>query len=212
MQWFYKALKIAVLILPMAAANAETLRSEPLETDAAFRFYAGIDGDDAYVVYQMPPGIYLYRERLQLTTATPGFSLDEMRLSPGKIHDDPFFGKTEVYYTAVTLRSKINGTGQFELAAVRKVAMNKSESVIRRAMILLCCNLMASAMTVSTITAAALLRTKSTKRQKSLSKAICFGLLSPFSVLACCCLLPLASCRWFRFYSESSPAADASHP
>ena len=118
MQWFYKALKIAVLILPMAAANAETLRSEPLETDAAFRFYAGIDGDDAYVVYQMPPGIYLYRERLQLTTATPGFSLDEMRLSPGKIHDDPFFGKTEVYYTAVTLRSKINGTGQFELAAV----------------------------------------------------------------------------------------------
>ena len=118
MQWFYKALKIAVLILPMVAANAETLRSEPLETDAAFRFYAGIDGDDAYVVYQMPPGIYLYRERLQLTTATPGFSLEEMRLPPGKTHDDPFFGKTEVYYTAVTLRSKINGTGQFELAAV----------------------------------------------------------------------------------------------
>ena len=108
----------AMLLFLAMLANADDLRTEPLEPNVAFQFSASVDGDDAVIVYRMPEGIYLYRNHLQLTTTTPDFTIGELQLPAAEVYDDPFFGKTEVYYTAVTAHAKINGYGDFELVAI----------------------------------------------------------------------------------------------
>lgn len=105
----------ALLLLTGLAAMAQRL--EPLPPEQAFRHHAGMENGSAVIVYEMPQGIYLYRNRIRLTTATPGFAVGEIILPAGTPHDDEFFGKTTVYYNAVTVRAAISGNGDFTLVS-----------------------------------------------------------------------------------------------
>lgn len=107
---------LALLCLLPAAAAAE--RIEPLPPQEAFGFSAAMQGEEVVVIYQMPEGIYLYQDRLLLTSTTPGVHLAAAALPPGTPHEDEFFGKTTVYYEKVELRARLSGTGEFELRAL----------------------------------------------------------------------------------------------
>ena len=48
--------------------------------------------------WQIAPGYYLYRHRVSVKTATPGFTLGEIAMPDGKKKTDEFFGDVEVYY------------------------------------------------------------------------------------------------------------------
>lgn len=105
-------LALAALALPAAAQ-----RLEPLPPAQAFAFAAAMEDGEVVVRYDMPDGIYLYQDRIQLTTATPGVRIAALALPPGTPHEDEFFGRTTVYYGGVTLRAAVAGSGGFTLLA-----------------------------------------------------------------------------------------------
>ena len=110
-----RQLVLAALLLLCLPALAQRL--EPLPPEQAFQHRASMENGSAVIVYNMPEGIYLYQDRIQLTTATPGFNVGKTILPAGTPHEDEFFGKTTVYYHSVTLRAPIGGNGEFELVS-----------------------------------------------------------------------------------------------
>jgi len=73
-----------------------------LPVDQAFVLSATDDGgEQVRLDWQVAPGYYLYRHRVSAKTATPGFTLGEIAMPPGKKKTDEFFGDVEVYYDAL---------------------------------------------------------------------------------------------------------------
>ena len=111
-------------LTPLAAAAffifgfAAAERIDPLPPEQAFVFSAENDGRTVYVSFAMLDDFYLYRDRILMTTDTPGFSVSQTRLPPAEIYDDPFFGKTGIYENEITLEADISGAGEFEFKII----------------------------------------------------------------------------------------------
>jgi len=90
-----------------------------LPVDQAFVFSALADGGDRVLLdWQIAPGYYLYRHRLSVKTATPGFTLGDAALPDGHKKTDEFFGDVEVYYDVLTATVPVARAGDaasFEL-------------------------------------------------------------------------------------------------
>ncbi|WP_210399056.1 protein-disulfide reductase DsbD [Steroidobacter denitrificans] len=70
-----------------------------LSPDEAFRFDAGIaDADTLTLTWIIAAGYYLYRDQIQIESATPGILLSALRLPAGQPKHDDSYGDTEVYY------------------------------------------------------------------------------------------------------------------
>ena len=68
-----------------------------LPVDQAFVFSALADGGDRVLLdWQIAPGYYLYRHRLAVKTATPGFTLGDAALPDGHKKTDEFFGRGDL--------------------------------------------------------------------------------------------------------------------
>jgi thiol:disulfide interchange protein DsbD len=77
--------------------------SDLLEPDKAFAFSAEIGGGTSVdVTWDIADGYYMYRDRIRFSTDTPGITLGDPALPPGKIKDDEFFGKIAVYRDRAT--------------------------------------------------------------------------------------------------------------
>ena len=102
------------LLCAVAAASAgvergqDRLQTTPdfLPVDRAFVFSASIERGRVVAQWRMPPGYYLYRERLQLQPGE-GLKLGPLATPPGKRIDDAYFGSTEVYYGQVRVDAPI---------------------------------------------------------------------------------------------------------
>ena len=112
------SLLLALGIMLGIAAAAAAQRLDPLPAEQVFRFYAQIDGNAVVAEYQLPNGIYLYRDKLLLTTTTPAVTVSPPPLPPAMLHEDEFFGRVSVYYGGVTLRAAVSGNGAFTLVAL----------------------------------------------------------------------------------------------
>ncbi len=76
-----------------AAAN-----NQPLEVNEAFRLRAeAADAGMTRLIWDVEPGYYLYRERIQVSVPD-GIELVERRDASGDMKDDPLFGQVEVYH------------------------------------------------------------------------------------------------------------------
>jgi thiol:disulfide interchange protein DsbD len=70
-----------------------------LPPDEAFRFGPGMEQPDSVALtWIIAEDYYLYKDRIQVTTDTPGVTLGNLQLPKGKPKHDEFFGDTEVYY------------------------------------------------------------------------------------------------------------------
>ena len=70
-----------------------------LPPDEAFRFGPGMEQPDSVALtWIIAEDYYLYRDRIQITTDTPGVTLGKLQLPKGKPKHDEYFGDTEVYY------------------------------------------------------------------------------------------------------------------
>ena len=120
MMKFYKIL--APLLLLVFAWQPLQAEEELLEPDKAFPFQVIIKDDTIHAEWNTADGYYLYRNKISLTTNTPGISLGEPQLPAGKIKQDEFFGEIEIYHHPFSaqipvLREDDNVT-EFELTAV----------------------------------------------------------------------------------------------
>ena len=87
--------------LPMAQAINE---DELLEPKEAFALSATVQNADTVIAeWDIAEGYYLYRERFQFESNTPGIRLGEPRFPPGKIKNDEFFGQVETYRHKLTV-------------------------------------------------------------------------------------------------------------
>jgi len=96
----------AALLLPALPQTAPGLtQDELLPPDRAFAFSARAEGPDTIVAeWRIAPGYYLYRDKIRFETPTPGFTLGEPRLPKGKIKDDEFFGRVEIFRQRLEVR------------------------------------------------------------------------------------------------------------
>ena len=124
-----KKLRFLALLFALVLAGAASAQGllgpvsnedQFLPVDQAFVFAAVPDGADRVLLdWQIAPGYYLYRHRLSVKTATPGFVLGELAMPDGKKKTDEFFGDVEVYYDVLTATVPVtrpDGASSFELA------------------------------------------------------------------------------------------------
>lgn len=90
-----------------------------LPPDEAFRFGPGMEQPDSVALtWIIAEDYYLYRDRIQVRTDTPGVTLGQLRLPPGKPKHDEYFGDTEVYYEVLEASLPIArpaGAGKLDL-------------------------------------------------------------------------------------------------
>ncbi|GAB4354123.1 MAG: hypothetical protein Kow006_19640 [Gammaproteobacteria bacterium] len=73
-------------------------QDELLPPDVAFVVEVrAIDANTLRARWIIADGYFLYREKISFSTTTPGYRIGEIRFPPGKIKDDPYFGRTETY-------------------------------------------------------------------------------------------------------------------
>jgi len=61
------------------------------------------------VEFRIAEGYYLYRDRFRFETAA-GELIAEVELPTGRLKEDPFFGRTEIYRRWVHIRVPLSGT------------------------------------------------------------------------------------------------------
>ena len=98
--------------------EAEEGRFSPLPPEEAFVFAAEAEPGGARITFQMPEAIYIYRQRIAVTTATPGAKVESVAFPQGQMHDDAFFGPMEVYFHSLTLHAKVAAAGDYELQVI----------------------------------------------------------------------------------------------
>jgi len=113
-------LGLAGTVLAQGLLGPVSNEDQFLPVDQAFILNAVPDGGDQVLLdWQVAPGYYLYRHRVSVKTATPGFTLGEIAMPDGKKKTDEFFGDVEVYYDVLTATLPVTrpeGTSTFELA------------------------------------------------------------------------------------------------
>ncbi len=91
-------LLLSLLLLSFVSQAEEEL----LEPDQAFAFEARIEGNTLKAEWKVADGYYLYRDKIRLESDTPGISLGAPELPAGKVKQDEFFGRMEIYRHTIT--------------------------------------------------------------------------------------------------------------
>ena len=102
-----KRLVVALLFFfPLFTAAA--VEDELLEPDKAFALTTRVvDGNTLEASWKIAPGYYLYRDKFKFESLDGAVALKPAVLPAGKIKDDQFFGRTEVYTKSVSVRVPI---------------------------------------------------------------------------------------------------------
>jgi thiol:disulfide interchange protein DsbD len=83
----------------------------PLAPDKAFRFSArALNPQTIEVRYSIVDGYYLYRDRIHLSVEPRAVEAAVAPLPPGKVKEDPFFGRVETYRGAVVMPIALKDT------------------------------------------------------------------------------------------------------
>jgi len=79
-----------------------TQQDQFLPPDQAFVFEAGVvDEDTLKASWTIADAYYLYRDKISFRLEADGMRLGNVSLPPGKVKEDPFLGRQEVYYQSV---------------------------------------------------------------------------------------------------------------
>jgi thiol:disulfide interchange protein DsbD len=82
-----------------AAPRGNQQQDDFLPPDEAFRFGAGMEKPDSVALtWVIAEDYYMYRDRIQVATDTPGVTLGKLQLPKGEMKQDENFGNTEVYH------------------------------------------------------------------------------------------------------------------
>ncbi len=96
-----------LMLLPLLAQARHGNDEELLPPDEAFPFAVQVEGDTLKLEWNTHEGYYLYKDKIRLTTDTPGVRIEPPALPPGEVKDDEFFGRLEVYHKPIRATAKI---------------------------------------------------------------------------------------------------------
>lgn len=103
-------LRLLMLIALSALSLTAYAMDDLLDPDEAFRFSARMSGNDMVEVnFRVADGYYLYRDRFIFAAQPASLLLGAPEFPQPSWHEDEFFGRTEVYRGAVTVRIPVSG-------------------------------------------------------------------------------------------------------
>ncbi len=89
----------ALVAVSVSACDQQAIAQQEdiLRPEQAFPYTLEASEGQVLVRFDVPDGYYLYRERFDFDTDTPGIVLGEPNFPDGEIHEDEFFGVVETY-------------------------------------------------------------------------------------------------------------------
>ena len=126
--WFASVLAVlAVAVSPPAAAIDP---KDLLDPEDAFRLaVVTLDARSAQIEFRIAEGYYLYRDRFRFETAA-GKVIADAELPSGKVKQDPFFGRTEIYRDRVRIRVPLPGADLRRGARLKVISQGCSDSAV----------------------------------------------------------------------------------
>ncbi len=104
-------LRLLAILLLLCSGMMHAAAQDLLEPEKAFVFSARVAGPDAIEVqYQIAKGYYMYRDKFRFILEPASLMAGEVRLPPGKIKKDEFFGETQVYRNEVRIVLPVRGS------------------------------------------------------------------------------------------------------
>lgn len=95
-------------ILGLGAVAADP--DAPLPPEKAFRAHAQLTAPGQLLVtWNIAEGYYLYRDSLNVLSATPGINVGPLQIPPGQPKEDEFFGLTQVFYREASAQAALDG-------------------------------------------------------------------------------------------------------
>ncbi|WP_291994312.1 protein-disulfide reductase DsbD [Candidatus Accumulibacter sp. ACC003] len=114
-RWLFRLLLLMAIAWP---AHAE----EFLDPAVAFKASArALDGQTIEVRVEIAKGYYLYRNNFRFAAEPASVQLGTPVLPPGKVKEDPTFGKVEVYYRQALIRIPVERNSSGPLPLTLKV-------------------------------------------------------------------------------------------
>lgn len=107
-----KFLMVALLLMATGVTGFASAQ-DFLPPEQAFRLALEPMRDDALTLrWTIADGYYLYRDQIAISPA-PGseISLGQVELPDGVVQDDPYFGRTELYYHSLSARVPVQASG-----------------------------------------------------------------------------------------------------
>ncbi|MDH5361067.1 MAG: protein-disulfide reductase DsbD [Gammaproteobacteria bacterium] len=103
---------LAFMLLPFAQAEDELL-----DPEVAFAISAeALDNKTIRASWKIADGYYMYRDKFAFETTTPGVNLGKPVFKKGKVKNDEFFGRIEVYYHSAYVDIPVSGaSGKVDL-------------------------------------------------------------------------------------------------
>src|SRR3989344_1891230 len=99
---------VAVLLFFFPLLAAAAVEDELLEPDKAFALTTRVvDARTLEASWKIAPGYYLYRDKFKFESLDGMVALKPAIVPAGKVKDDQFFGRTEIYIKSVTMRLPI---------------------------------------------------------------------------------------------------------
>lgn len=98
--------------LPGATAKGVTTPDPKLlPAERAFRLAArSLDPATLEARFIIAPGYYMYRDKMRFKLDPESVSVPPSALPPGKLKDDPFFGRVEIFRDEVVIRLPVTGS------------------------------------------------------------------------------------------------------
>lgn len=121
---------LALLLLTGAAFVRAAPDDELLEPDKAFALTTrAIDADTIEATWRIADGYYLYKDKFKFEALDPNIRVQSPIIPPGKKKNDPFFGETETYIKAVSVRVPIERSGSASNVRLRITAQGCNEPI-----------------------------------------------------------------------------------
>ncbi len=94
----YFLLVLFIFIYPISInGNKNFIESEPLSVEEAFQIdFLVLSPTEIIIRWEIDNSYYLYKKKI--TFSSLDYTIQKVRLPTGKIKEDPYFGKSEVYY------------------------------------------------------------------------------------------------------------------
>ena len=103
-------LSILLALFALLLWSSSHAEEELLDPQKAFALSVeAVDGEHLEARWQVAEGYYLYRDKIRFESDTPGVSFGEASFPDGKIKDDEFFGRVEIYRGDVRVRVPVQG-------------------------------------------------------------------------------------------------------
>lgn len=95
---------LAIPLVAFAVQAAAVNPADLLDPRDAFRLSVkAVDSRTAQIDFRIAPGYYLYRDRFRFETES-GKTIADALLPTGKIKEDPFFGRSQIYRDHVSIQ------------------------------------------------------------------------------------------------------------